>query len=374
MVNQSSPLKKEVPLIDNDLSEELKTYLSNKFKSNKTIPSFENETGIEYWEDLAKKITEDKLLFNELKKCYPQLNFPIELGIEEKQEYKDVVLKGKTENIKLPSALRLNDPKNITLKIGESIAGKIPILTVPDQEDFIKILQCLLYKNNPKPVPQSMGAVLINGLNNWQKIANLKSDWLANHTVDNWSKEFYLNVLPSYSLYKDKLIIISTKPYSNVSAKQLGLNESLWLSYSISIREEHECTHLYTLKKFGIASNNLHDELIADYIGIVKTIGKYNKSWMFMFMGLENYPKYRQGARLENYVSDDKLSKDDFIKLIEIVKMAIENISIFDESVGKLQSNIDQMCRIDALCETSLEELSSTNGASLLIDNYNKRL
>ena len=374
MVNQSSPKKKEVPLIDNDLSDELKTYLSNKFKSNKTILSFENETGIEYWEDLAKKITEDKLLFNELKKCYPQLNFPIELGIEEKQEYKDVVLKGKTENIKLPSVLRLNNPKNITLKIGESIAGKIPILTVPDQEDFIKILQCLIYKNNPKPVPQSMGAVLINGLNNWQKIANLKSDWSADHNVDNWSKEFYLNILPNYSLYKDKLIIISTKPYSNVSAKQLGLNESLWLSYSISIREEHECTHLYTLKKFGIASNNLHDELIADYIGIVKTIGKYNKSWMFMFMGLENYPKYRQGARLENYVPDDKLSKDDFIKLVEIVKMAIENISIFDESAGKLQSNIDQICRIDALCETSLEELSSTNGAALLIDNYNKRL
>jgi len=373
MVNQS-PFKEEVPLIDNGLSEELKTYLSNKFKSNKTILSFENETGIEYWEDLAKKITEDKLLFNELKKCYPQLNFPIELGIEEKEEYKDVVLKGKTENIKLPSVLRLNDPKNITLKIGEIIAGKIPILTVPDQEDFIKILQCLIYKNNPKPVPQSMGAVLINGLNNWQKIANLKSDWSADHNVDNWSKEFYLNILPNYSLYKDKLIIISTKPYSNVSAKQLGLNESLWLSYSISIREEHECTHLYTLKKFGIASNNLHDELIADYIGIVKTIGKYNKSWMFMFMGLENYPKYRQGARLENYVSDDKLSKDDFIKLVEIIKMAIENISIFDESAGKLQSNIDQMFRIDALCETSLEELSSTNGASLLIDNYNKRL
>jgi hypothetical protein len=374
MVNQSSPLKKEAPIVNNDFSEELKTYLSNNFKSKKTIPTFESETGIEYWEHLAKKNTEDILLFDELKNCYPQLNLPIELGIEKKEEYRDVVLKGKTENIKLPSVLRLNDSKNITLRISESIAGKIPILTVPDKEDFIKILQCLLYKNNPKPVPQSMGAVLINGLNNWQKIANLRSDWLASRTVDDWKRGFYLNILPKYNLYKDKLIIISTKPYSNVSAKQLGLNESLWLSYSISIREEHECTHLYTLKKFGLASNNLHDELIADYIGIVKTIGKYNKSWMFMFMGVENYPKYRQGARLENYLSDDKLSKDDFIKLIEIVKMAIENISIFDESAGKLQSNIDQTCRIDALCETSLEELSSTNGASLLIDNYNKRL
>lgn len=154
----------------------------------------------------------------------------------------------------------------------------------------------------------------------------------------------------------------------------MGLDENLWLSYSISIREEHECTHLYTLKKFGVASNNLHDELIADYIGIVKTIGTYNKSWMLMFMGLENYPKYRQGARLENYTSANKLSKEDFKQLVTIIKMAIENISIFHESLGNLQLNRDQMCRIDALCDTSLEELSSTNGASLLIDNYIKKL
>jgi hypothetical protein len=34
----------------------------------------------------------------------------------------------------------------------------------------------------------------------------------------------------------------------------------------ISIREEHECTHLYTLKKYGVHQIVLHDELIADYI------------------------------------------------------------------------------------------------------------
>lgn len=32
------------------------------------------------------------------------------------------------------------------------------------------------------------------------------------------------------------------------------------------------------------------------------------------------------------------------------------------------------MCRINALCEISLEELSSVDGASLLIENYNKNL
>ena len=372
MVNQSSPLKKQEDTI-NDLSEELKSYLSNKFKSNKTIP-LENETDIKFWEDIAEKSTADNLLFNELKKCYPQLNFPIESGIEQKEEYKDLVLRGKTQKIKLPFELKLNDYKNISLRISDSIAGKIPIITIPDNEDFIAILQSLLYKNNPKNIPQSMGAVLINGLNNWQKISILKSDWLSKNKAGNWSKEFNINILPNYSLYKDKLIIISTKPYSNVSAKQLDLDEHLWLSYSISIRGEHECTHLYTLKKFELASNNLHDELIADYIGIIKTIGKYNKSWMLLFMGLENYPNYRKGARLENYVSDNQLSSEDFNQLVKIIKSAVENISIFDESQGKLQSNRDQMCRIDALCQTSLEELASPNGASLLIDNYKKRL
>ncbi|MFD1602915.1 DUF7005 family protein [Flavobacterium artemisiae] len=373
MINQSTPLKKEERLINPALSEELKNYLINNFKSKKTI-SLENETSIKYWEDFAGKSAADELIFDELKKCYPQLNFPIEPEIEKKEEYKNLVLRGKTENVNLSFLLKLNDCKNITLRIGESIAGKIPIIIVPDKEDFITILQCLLYKNNPRHIPNSMGAVLINGINNWQKITGLKNDWMAANIAGNWSQEFYINVLPNYSLYQDQLIVISTKPYSNVLAKQLGLSESLWLSYSISIRIEHEFAHLYTLKKFGTASNNLHDELIADYIGIVKTIGKYNKSWMLLFMGLENYPDYRQGARLENYISDNKLSKEDFKQLIKIIKMAIENISIFHESQGNLKSDIDQMCRIDALCETSLEELSSVNGASLIIDNYNKML
>jgi hypothetical protein len=374
MLDKLRLLKKVDHSISIDFSEELKTYLSNKFWSKKhTISPLVDEIDLEYWEGISKRIIEDKTIFNELKKCYPQLNFPIEIGIEKTESYKDLVLRGKIENINLLFLLKLNDSKNIAFKIHKSIAGKIPIVTIPNKEDFTTIIQSLLHKNNPKHVPQSMGAVLINGINNLERLTILKNCWLVTNTFGNWAKEFSSNVLPNKSLYKDKLIILSTKPYSNVSAKQLGLTENLWLSYSLSIREEHECTHLYTLKKYGVASNNLHDELIADYIGIVKTIGKYNKSWMLMFMGLEDYPKYRQGARLENYISDNKLSQEDFKKLIEIIKIAIENISIFDESQGKLQSNIDQMCRIDALCETSLEELSSTNGAALLIQNYYKR-
>ena len=353
-----------------DLSVRLKEYLSNKFDSGSKpyFSTFSEESDIQFWDEHSKK-SNRKNTFDLLKRCYPQLNFPIETGIEKTELYKDFVLRGKTDFTNLTSCLKITDFEGIKLEVNESIGGKIPTLTISNQEDFVKIIQSLLHKNNPVEIPSSMGAALINGINNWERLNNIKNNWLANNPSGNWYTEFS-NVILNKPLYKDKLIVLSTKPYSNVPASQLGLPEDLWISYSASIRKEHEFTHLYTLKKYGLASNNLHDELIADYIGIIKTIGYYNKDWMLNFMGLEEYPKYRRGARLENYVKENMLSPKDFKQLIRIVKNAIETIEAFDKTLGKLNSFKDQICRIDALCETGLTALASPNGAAILLLNY----
>lgn len=355
-----------------DLSDKLKAYLFNKFPLHDdcTASSFTEGTEIQFWEDFLMNFSNGKDIFNALKECYPSLNFLIDKEIDKAELYNNMLLKGTTNDIKLTSYIKLEDTKNISLELHESIAGKIPVLTIPNNEDFVKILQSIIHKNNPLPIPASMGAVLLNGLNNSKRFNIIKKNWLQNNPFGDWNTEFSNNIILKKSLYKDKLIILSTKPYSNVTASQLGLEEDLWISYSISIRKEHEFTHLYTLKKYGQATNNLHDELIADYIGIVKTIWNYNKVWMLTFMGLENYPHYREGARLENYVKESKLSPDDFKQLITIIKNAIENIAIFDKAVGKVKSIKDQTCRIDALCEISLIDLASANGAALLIDIY----
>lgn len=352
-----------------NLSHALKEYLFNKFGNKQP---FSEESNIEFWDDYSKNNTNENV-FDLLKRCYPQLNFPIETGIEKSDLYKEFVFKGKIDLISLPVCLELTDSKSIKFENNTCLAGKIPVLTISNEEDFVKIIQSLLHKNNPVDIPHSMGAVLVNGINNWERIKILKSQWLAKNPSGNWNQEFS-NVILNKSLYKDKLIILSTKPYSNVSAKQLGLAEDIWISNSVSIRMEHEFTHLYTLKRYGYASNNLHDELIADYIGIVKTIGHYDKSWMFNFMGLEEYPKYRRGGRLENYVKDNRLSQEDFRQLTKIVKNAIETISFFDKNLGKLNSDNDQICRMDALCETGLIELASENGAVLLLERYYEKL
>lgn len=356
-----------------DFSDELKLYFQNKFSSSEINMqlSFIDEPYISSWESYCTNSV-DESASQVLKKCYPQLNFPIEEGINKTQEYIDAVLKGKTDAINWNNTLKLINPEGIEIKIQESIAGKVPVLKVPDAQDFIQIVQCLLHKNNPTHVPASMGAFLVNGINNWDRLHTLKNDWLANNPLGNWNEEFSENVLPNSGLFKDKAIVLSTKSYSNVAASSLGISESAWKTYSYSIRLEHECTHLYTLKKYGLASNNLHDELIADYIGITKTIGYYNKDWMLAFMGLEEYPKYRKGARLENYLADTNLSSENFEELTELIKNAVENIAIFDTELGEINSDKDQMRRINALCEIDVLEISSKNGANLLIQKYNE--
>lgn len=352
------------------LSDELKTYVKNKFLStgNRSDSLYLDEPYIKSW-----KTYDTANGFDLLTRCYPQLCFPIEEGINKTQPYIDAVLKGKTQGLHGQSTLGLTNPERIKIELFKSMAGSVPVFTIPDNQDFEKITQCLLHKNNPVAVPQSMGAFLANGIVNWDRLHTLEKNWVPANAAETWNQEFSKNVLPVPGLYKDKVIILSKKPYSNVSADALNLTGNDWLTHSLAIRLEHECTHLYTLKRYGCASNNLHDELIADYVGISKTLGKYSKEWMLAFMGLEAYPNYRKGARLENYVGNVKVSSEDFRLLTVVIKSAIETISRFDSELGAIDSETDQRCRVDALCATDLLNIASRNGFNTLIQKYNER-
>lgn len=353
--------------------EKLEAYLQNKFSSErlKTVVSEENDC-VEFWKYYLQKTDESH--FQILKDFYPQLYFPIETEINKTEDYINAVLKGKDSFKNLQTHLFLNHAEGISIQLHKSISGTIPVISINDSQDFVAIAQSLLYKNNPMPVPSSMGAFLANGINNWARIHALKKIWIENRPSNSWNEEFSKNILPNPELYKDKIIVVSTKPYSNIQAAHLGLSEDEWKAYSYSIRLEHECTHLYTLKRYGCASNNLHDELVADYIGIAKTLGKYNKEWMLAFMGLENYPQYREGSRLENYIDCNEISGDRFQDITTIIKNAIETIAGFDEELGSIQSIQDQIARIEALCETDLIDIASKRGGHMLMIKYNEKV
>lgn len=251
--------------------------------------------------------------------------------------------------------------------------GSVPVLIVPDDEDFNTLVCALSNKNEPKELPKSMGASFINGINNWDRIHQLKADWLQQNSAGNWSLYFKENILPNPHLFKDKLTVLSTKEYSGIKSESIGVSKNTWKSSSLIIRREHECAHLFTLKHYGVMASNMHDEIIADYAGITKVLGHFNKDWLLNFIGLENYPKYRNGGRLEYYQGKNKLSKEAFEGLKRIIKNATETIFQFDKSLGKTQSATDQLNRIKSICEVDLITMASSKGKQKLIEKHNNK-
>ena len=352
--------------------EEVLAYTKNKFTSNPVLKKNAtiDKQFIATWE--AYKAESEQIgVFEMLKTKLIQFQFPIQQNISTTQEYKNATLRGKTTVYNSSATgLALNKPNGLELIIYHSIAGVIPVLIVPDVADFNAIIQALSYKNEPANIPKSMGAAFINGINNWDRINSLKKEWESDNTYGNWGDYFKEKILPKPQMYKDKIIILSTKPYSAVSANKLGLTTTMWKKYSLDIRLEHECTHLFTLKYYGEMANNMHDELLADYMGVSKVLGKFNKSWFLYFIGLEDYPNYRLGARFENYLGNPPISEKAFKLLQTIVKKAVDNLELFDNRLGKHQSTEDSVYRLTSLCSFDLIEIASDKGVDKLLTQY----
>lgn len=357
------------------LSQPILDYLKNKFikkhfpKNELTLYNYDEL----FWDKFLIQLEQkNQSSIEGLKYSFPQLNFPLSKEINTSENYKNATLRGDFSDIDISkNYLNLINTTEISVTLHYSFAGKIPIISIPNELDFETIIQALLYKNRFINIPKSMGAALINGINNWSRIKNFEYEWKTKYSaLNSWQNDFKNKIVPYPTLYRDKLVIISRKPYSNVNAQLLQLDNSEWLNISEIIRIEHECTHLYTLNKYGSASNNLHDELIADYVGICMALGNFNKNWMLHFFGLNDYPKYKKGARLENYLGNIKIDSVDFTNLLSIINSAIQNIDLFDQSLKNKNIREDISFRIDALCQTNLLTIASSIGPEILLNTY----
>jgi hypothetical protein len=102
------------------------------------------------------------------------------------------------------------------------------------------------------------------------------------------------------------------------------------------------------------------DELIADYRGIVAALGYYRSDWFLHFIGLESFPAYRKGGRLENYRGEPVLSDSAFKILQILVKKAAENLDRFDKQFCQMQRTpLQQVSAIVTLTALTLEELAN---------------
>jgi hypothetical protein len=228
-----------------------------------------------------------------------QLRFPIAAGMREHPDYQAATRRG-VDPATLPAAtgLTLRRPDLLQWRIHPSAAGPIPAILPGDRADFVTLVQALTGRNEPVAVPDSMGASMIAGLNNWDRLHLYRRAWQAEHPGENWSTE--LARLPK-ALYQDRLLLCSDGPYSGVPAAALGLDAATWRAQSLAIRLAHESAHYFTRRVFDLMQTNALDETIADFMGLTAAQGRFTAAPFLRFLGLEAFPAYREGGRLQNY-------------------------------------------------------------------------
>ncbi len=349
-------------------TEELLAYNENVFNTaSLALPvnfPLAPELHVATWENYLAEATAMGT-FEALKKRLVQLQFPIREGISQTETYRAATRKGvPVDGMTEAAGLVLTQPEKLQLIVHQSPAGAIPVLIAANREDFVLLVQALTMRNEPKPVPASMGACMVAGFNNWDRISQYRQQWEANHSDNKseakWADEFK-RLISKKELYQDRFIILSQGPYSNVSTQELRLPEAEWLRLSLTIRLEHECTHYFTRRLFNSMRNNLIDELIADYRGIVAATGRYRADWFLRFMGLESFPHYREGGRLQNYRGT--LSEGSFKILQYLVVSAARNLESFERQQTSI---INYTMMLTTLCCLTLEELASDEADSYL--------
>ena len=227
--------------------------------------------------------------------------------------YADMYGADKAINDKICSSrpVSFNSPDDVKIKMSGSDAGRIPIIYVRDTADFEQLVTNIAYKGVRPDNISATGASFIHG----------KST---------------------------RFIILSAKPYSNVPASELGIDdEADWLEKSMLLRQNHECTHYFTKQTYGITNNILHDEIIADFIGIYDTFGFYKAEWFLRFMGIIE----GSGGRLIFYTKDlpEKVRKA-VSALAEITAENLENWSHTDSFRAMTTAE-----RIKYLCKAGFE-------------------
>ena len=354
--------------------EELLAYSENVFAQGRlNLPlnfPLESELHVATWMHYVA-IAHEIGTFEALKQRLVQLQFPIQAGISQTEAYRIVTRKGGlTDQMPEATGLVLQQPDLLELLIHQSLAGAIPILIVKHRQDFVSLVQALAMRNEPKLVPDSMGACIISGFNNWDRIRQYRKQWETANPIaasdSDWAAEFQ-RLAPQKALYQDRFIILSDGFYSAITAADMGLEAAEWRRLSLIIRLEHECTHYFTYRVLSSMHNHLWDELIADYRGIVAAAGRYQADWFLRFIGLESFPHYREGGRLQNYRGQPPLSDGAFKVLGALVQAAARNLERFDvEYRSELKHSQQEALVTIALTRLTLEELASEVGDRLL--------
>ncbi|HEV3050854.1 MAG TPA: hypothetical protein VGX50_11115 [Longimicrobium sp.] len=319
-----------------------------------------DEPCVEAWRGYAAEAEAHGVL-SVLRRHLVQLRFPVAEGTSARDDYQAAVRRGVVPAE--PEELRLEDAAALRLFIHPTPAGAVPVLLTPCRADFESLVRALTRKNEPAPIPPSMGAAMVGGYNNWGRVGELRRRWEAGGLVvegaDAWPTTFAV-LKARKELYQDRFVLLSGGPYSGVPAEAMGMEPEEWSRASITIRLEHECAHYFTRRVLGSMRNNLHDELLADYAGIVAAAGRFRSDWFLRFMGLEDDEGCRADGRLWNYRGDPPLSDAAFAVLQRLVRAAAHQVERYNAGLPAAAHTSEGRAEaLLAMATLTLEEIAA---------------
>ena len=91
----------------------------------------------------------------------------------------------------------------------------------------------------------------------------------------------------------------------------------------------------------------------------MRAAGRFRGDWALRFFGLESYPRYRAGGRLEHYRGEPPLSDGAFRILQHLVKRAVDNLEIWSATADDATRPDGHMGTVAALTRMTVEELAA---------------
>ena len=298
-----------------------------------------------------------------------QLRFPIREGISGTPEYAVATRNGAPGPAASHAGFGLHEPDRLQLLIHPTPVGRVPVLIAGHRDDFVMLVQALTRRNEPEPVPDSMGACCIAGYTNWDRVhQQYRSGGAAG-----WSS-FIRELAPRRELYQDRFILLSPAEYSGVPAREMGLDQEEWLRKSVRVRLEHECTHYLTRELLGSMRNVLLDELLADYRGIVAVEGRYRADWFLRFLGLSgglNGSSDPARGRLPLYRGTPPLSDRSLATLGSAARACAAALEEFDRGRGGRERGLrQQLHEVASIAWVGLEGLAAADARDRLADAW----
>jgi hypothetical protein len=311
-----------------------------------------DEPFVAAWERYVGDAEEVGVL-NALRRAFVQLRFPIAAGISASAEYRMATRRGILPGT--GAGVALMAPERLRLFLHPTAAGRVPVIVAGVPEDFVALVQGLTRRNEPEAVPRSMGACLVAGYNNWDRFSRALAAWSAVHPE---RADPFGDVAARKAEYQDRFILVTPGPYSATPAAALGLRADEWDALSLRIRLEHECAHYVMRRAFGVMRESLLDEIVADYAALVGVTQRFRAEWFLRFMGLEAFPSYRAGGRLENYRGSPPLSDAAFAVLQRAVRAAALALDTIDARRHGAWSFEEQVRRITGITRLGIEGLA----------------